>query len=71
MNFFIASTQSEKKEKEKKETKEKKRKVISSHITPNYDTRAIQKERGCQDESNDAVESWLQPLEPTTRTARS
>jgi hypothetical protein len=54
-----------KKEKEKKERKEKKikeRKVISSQITPNYDTCATQKERGCQDESNDAAKSRLQPL---------
>jgi hypothetical protein len=60
-----------KKEKEKKETKGKKKEVISSQITLNHDTRAIQRERGCQDESNDVAESRLQPLESTTRTARS
>jgi hypothetical protein len=48
MNFFIASTQSEKERKEKKERK-KERKVISSQITSNHDTHVIQRERECQD----------------------
>ena len=71
MNFFIASTQSEKERKGKERNKGKKEEVISSQITLNHDTRAIQRERGCQDESNDVAESRLQPLESTTRTARS
>ena len=48
MNFFIASTQFE-----------KERKVIWSQITLNHDTRSTRKEKGCQDESNDAAESRL------------
>ena len=68
MNFFIANMQSEK---EKKGKEKKKKKSNFNQITPNHDTHAIQREKGCQEESNDTAKSWLQPLESTTCTARS
>jgi hypothetical protein len=67
MNFFMASTQFEKKRKGKERRKIK---VISSQITLNRHTCAIQRGRGCRDESNDMVESRLQLPEPAARVAR-
>jgi hypothetical protein len=36
----------------------------------NHHTRATHKKKERQDESNDAIESWLQLPEPVTHTAR-
>jgi len=67
MNFFMASTQFEK---ERKGKERRKIKVISSQITLNHHTCAIQRGKGCRDESNDTVESRLQLSEPAARVAR-
>jgi len=63
----MASTQFEK---ERKGKERRKIKAISSQITLNHHTCAIQRGRGCQDESNDTVESRLQLPEPVARVAR-
>jgi len=67
MNFFMARTQFEK---ERKGKERRKIKVISSQITLNHHTCAIQRGRRCRDESNDAVESRLQLPESAARVAR-
>jgi len=61
----MASMQSE----EKRKRKEKKRKEILSQITSNHYTRIIQRERECQDKSNNIAESRLQLPKPVARAA--
>ena len=57
--FFHCQHAIRERKKRKRKKQREKKEVISSQITPNHDTHAIQRERGCQDESNDVAESRL------------
>ena len=67
MDFSMASTEFEK---ERKGKERRKIKVISSQIMLNHHTCVIQRGRGRQNESNDAVELWLQLPEPAARASQ-
>ena len=55
---------------EEKEGNERgKRKVIYGQTESNHHTRAIQRGRGCRDESNDAAKAPVQPPESVARAA--